>query len=144
MRHHHLPRPDQKPSSSSFRRSLIVFGGIVLVIALIAVVGTYASEDDSPTASKATATKDAGSEGEGECKRAIESMAKYDYEWTTGFLESPFHTQSDVNDEGRVTRWGNKVKFQNAFGAWIRTTGYWCIYDVHRKMVVDAEVNFPD
>ncbi len=121
--------------------------GVIVIAALIGIIVTivYAADLDSDEDStqSTTASRDAGSKGEGECKKAIESMARYDYDWTTGFLESAFYLTSDVNAEGRVTRWGNKVKFQNGFGAWSRGS-YWCTYDLDTKRVVDVEVQFPD
>lgn len=122
-------------------RGVIVIAVFIGVVVAIAYAADLDSDEDS--AQGTTATTDAGSEGEAECKRTIESMARYDYDWTTGFMESPFHTQSDISAENTVTRWGNKIKFQNAYGAW-RHGSYWCIYDVARKQVVDADVQFRD
>lgn len=53
------------------------------------------------------------------CPRHIERMARYDYEWTDGFLGAKFsHYRWRDIDNGIVTVIGDKIKFQNGFGAW--------------------------
>ena len=63
------------------------------------------------------------------CQPIIESYAKYDYEWVDGLFE-PKLTRFRWNDRraGTLSYTGNKVKFQNGFGAWQRMT-YWCHFD---------------
>ena len=63
------------------------------------------------------------------CEVLIERMAKYDYEWTNGFLKRKLQRwrwEDRVVDTIAYT--GNRVKFQNGFGAWQHMT-YWCFYD---------------
>ena len=63
------------------------------------------------------------------CQTLVESMAKYDYEWTDGWLGSKFDKRIwRDRDAGVVSYGGNHVKFQNRFGAWQRMS-YWCDYN---------------
>ena len=63
------------------------------------------------------------------CQPLIEAYAKYDYEWTDGFLESKL-PRFRWNDRkaGTLSYKGDKIKFQNGFGAWQKIS-YWCHYD---------------
>ena len=63
------------------------------------------------------------------CQPLIENSAKYDHEWTDGWLGSKF-TKIGWKDReaGRVSYYGDRIKFQNPFGAWMKVA-YWCDYD---------------
>jgi len=75
------------------------------------------------------------------CSIKIPKLAKYDYEWTDGFLEVKFpYYKKQVSSQGVLTVLGNKIKFQNGFGAWMRME-YWCDYDTVNRVVVDYGVN---
>jgi hypothetical protein len=74
------------------------------------------------------------------CKSAVESLAKYDYEWTDDWLESKFPGYLTVTPSPYVfTSTGDKIKFQNGFGAW-QNQKYYCDYNVKTKQVVRAWV----
>lgn len=63
------------------------------------------------------------------CQPLIESSAKYDYEWTDGWLESKLSRfRWDDRAKGSLSYTGDKLKFQNGFGAWVRIV-YWCHFD---------------
>ena len=95
------------------------------------------------------ACADLGTEGVGECKDAIERRGRYDVRWTNSWSESVFHTESEVygasaqSTPNRITRWGDKVKFQNMYGAWVPAT-YRCTYDLDNQRVADVEVHLRD
>ena len=73
------------------------------------------------------------------CASLIERMAKYDHEWTDGWLERKIDRwQWKDRDAGSVSYRGDKVKFQNGFGAW-QPMSYWCHYD-HAASTVQAKV----
>lgn len=73
-----------------------------------------------------------------DCKKSLESMAKNDVRWTDGFLEPKFPKYKWISiDKGIVGYIGDKVQFQNGFGAWVNYA-YMCHYDTERKMVVDV------
>ncbi len=75
------------------------------------------------------------------CPRLIERMAKYDYEWTDGFLDVKFsHYRWKDIENGIVTVIGDKIKFQNGFGAWSPMI-YQCDVDPVTKTVLDVRVS---
>lgn len=67
------------------------------------------------------------------CQPLIEQRARYSYEWTDGWLGSKL-TQFRWKDRkvGTLSYYGDKVKFQNGFGAWQRVA-YWCHYNPATK-----------
>ncbi|MBA4204630.1 MAG: hypothetical protein C0457_06550 [Polymorphum sp.] len=74
------------------------------------------------------------------CERFVERSAKYQFEWTDGLLDTKFtHYRWFNQDAGQVTFFGDKVKFQNGFGAW-QNMIYFCDYDTKTKTVLDLRV----
>jgi hypothetical protein len=72
-----------------------------------------------------------------QCQKAIPKLAKYAYKWTDGFLEQKFAYYKQIIEEaGVLTLVGDKIQFQNGFGAWIPAK-YWCSYDVRTDSVID-------
>jgi hypothetical protein len=134
---------------------------IVGIFVLLAVVGSLLDNGSSPSpsASPTTSTsspakaadndaacrKDLKCWGEKHmvsasvyCKRFVERMAKNNFEWTDGLLEPKFsHYRWKDQAAGSVTYIGDKIKFQNGFGAWIYHT-YECDLDASGKNVLDV------
>lgn len=74
------------------------------------------------------------------CEDAVERIAKYQAEWTDGLLEPKFsHFRWKDHEAGVVTYLGDKVKFQNGFGAW-QNMSYACDYDPERDLVLSVNV----
>lgn len=74
------------------------------------------------------------------CQPLVESMAKYDYEWTDGMLGIKFGEYAWKDPEaGVVTYAGNSIKMQNGFGAW-QVHRYACDFDTINEQVVDVRV----
>ena len=72
------------------------------------------------------------------CQGYVESLALHTHEWTDGFLESKFsHFRWSDSSKGVVTYMGDKIMFQNGFGAWVPHR-YWCDYDALNKQVLDV------
>ena len=73
------------------------------------------------------------------CVPLIERQARYDVEWDDGWFSMKLERWR-WNDRaaGSLSYTGDRVKFQNGFGAWQRMT-YWCHYD-HQAQTVHAEV----
>lgn len=66
------------------------------------------------------------------CQDPIEGLAKHQAEWTDGWLEPKFsHFRWKDQTRGIVTYFGDKIKFQNGFGAWTIHT-YECDYDTEQ------------
>ncbi len=75
------------------------------------------------------------------CPRLVERMARYDYEWTDGFLDVKFsHYRWRDIENGIVTVIGDKIKFQNGFGAWSYMI-YECDIDPSTDEVLDVRIN---
>ena len=73
------------------------------------------------------------------CEPLIESMAKYTYEWTDGWLESKFPRFAWKDRKaGALIYMGDKIRFQNVFGAW-QNMNYKCEFDPVKE-TVKAEV----
>lgn len=73
------------------------------------------------------------------CGRYIEDQALYSHEWTDGWAESKFSRFATELDGKAIRYFGDKLKFQNGFGAWQRMS-YSCLYDPINERVLDANV----
>lgn len=72
------------------------------------------------------------------CKDYVEKLAKYSHEWTDGMLEPKFsHFRWKDKSKGYITYIGDKVKFQNGFGAW-QNYVYECDLDPETNTVLDV------
>lgn len=73
------------------------------------------------------------------CRPFVERLAKYQFEWTDGWLESKFSRFRWKNKaNGQITFVGDKIKFQNGFGAWQFAT-YSCDYDPIADVVLNVD-----
>lgn len=74
------------------------------------------------------------------CASHIEARASYSARWTEGFLEWKFDRVALQPPEYKTLRFtGNKVEFQNGFGAW-RRMDYVCFYDPVDEAVIGVDV----
>jgi len=72
------------------------------------------------------------------CQSPVERMAKYDFKWNDGMLEPKFSRYKWKNkDKGVVTYIGDKVQFQNGFGAF-QNHVYLCDYNTITEQVVSV------
>ena len=63
------------------------------------------------------------------CQPLIESLARYDFKWTSGLFGSKLERwRWDDREEGSLSYRGDEVQFMNGFGAWQRIV-YWCHYN---------------
>lgn len=75
------------------------------------------------------------------CPRHIERMARYDHEWTDGFLGVKFsHYRWRDIENGIVTVIGDSIKFQNGFGAWSNMI-YECDINPETNAILDVRVS---
>lgn len=75
------------------------------------------------------------------CERQVERLAKYRSEWTDSWPESKFPVYRWKDRErGVITYIGDKIRFQNGFGAWA-TMKYECDFDtaIEKVLAVRAE-----
>ncbi|WP_396604726.1 hypothetical protein ACFLEY_19185 [Bradyrhizobium sp. YCK136] len=75
------------------------------------------------------------------CPRYVERLAKNDFQWTDGWLDEKFSHYRWANGSHRtITFIGDKIKFQNGFGAWTYHT-YECDVDPAPEHVVDVRAH---
>jgi len=70
------------------------------------------------------------------CRDKIERFAKYDFKWVDGYKFSRFKWHRKPNS---VTFIGDKIKFQNGFGAWQHYT-YECDFDTKNRTALTVRV----
>lgn len=74
------------------------------------------------------------------CSDMIERMAKYSHRWTDGFLGSKFTRFNPKQTiDGYARYHGDKVQFQNGFGAW-QNMRYWCDVDLDANRAIRVDV----
>lgn len=79
-------------------------------------------------------------EGSFECSKLVERMARNKFEWTDSWLESKFsHFSWADKDAGVVTIIGDKVQFQNGFGAFVNMV-YACDWDQPNGAALDLRI----
>ena len=70
------------------------------------------------------------------CQDPIEKLAKNRAEWTDSHWHLKFNRFRWKDErQGVITYIGDKIKFQNGFGAWIFHT-YECDYDTQNEMTL--------
>lgn len=129
-----------KPTASSAQI------GCLSIIVLVALVSIFMPSGDSkPVVDDATCKKDLSCWGDkhissavGNCKEPIEKLANYTVRWTDGTLDMKF-SQFRWKDQqqGVVTYIGDKIEFQNGFGAW-QGHVYECDIDPVSNVVYDV------
>lgn len=73
-----------------------------------------------------------------ECEDEVERMANYSSRWTDGFLEPKFsHFRWRDKVTGIVTYVGDKIEFQNGFGAW-QNFVYECDFDTQHQQALSV------
>ena len=72
------------------------------------------------------------------CDGRVETLGQYAHKWTDGWLGAKFtHYRWKNKSKLQVTYIGDKIQFQNAFGAWIPHI-YWCDYDTLHEVVLEV------
>lgn len=72
------------------------------------------------------------------CKEAIERHARFDVKWTD--TNSPFTEAKWINSNKRIIGLvGDKVRFQNGFGAW-QAINYECVWDAEADKLVTVNL----
>lgn len=71
----------------------------------------------------------------------IERFAKYEFEWTSGFMESKISRYAWKNKSRyTLSYFGDKIKFQNGFGAW-QNMIYQIDYDPINEKLLNVSVS---
>lgn len=79
-------------------------------------------------------------EATSQCRPQIERRSRYSFEWTDSWAETKFDRYRWYDKEkGLVIYIGDKLKFQNGFGAWANVI-YNCIYDPAKEKIIEIKV----
>jgi hypothetical protein len=128
-----------------------VFTWIISIFIVIVAIKSFSTSNNAPAKPSKPKVSDA------ECKKTIqcwgdrhsiaasircdgyvEKLAKYSYEWTDGILEPKFgRFRWKDKTNGIVTFIGDKIKFQNGFGA-MQNYVYECDYNPASDSVLDV------
>ena len=137
----------------------LIWVGIAVVV--LAIIGSFSGDDDAPKETKVAVEKTTAKVEKKQpekkkpeipcdtdlncwnkkwrvdawtyCAAEVERYPKYDYKWTNGWLEPRFSKYGwRDKSKGILTYWGDKVQFQNGFGAWVRMQ-YSCDFNPHTK-----------
>lgn len=74
------------------------------------------------------------------CASSIVKLAKYDHKWTDSWYKHKFYMMAWKDQKaGIITYGGDRLKFQNGFGAY-QNYMYKCDYDTARELVVDVQI----
>lgn len=130
-----------------------IIGGMAILLVGFFALKSCGSSSDSGSATEQTKTEVSDADcrkdlqcwgdrqsmaGSGVCKDAVEKLAKYSARWVDGTLEMKFDRFRWKNQQtGEITLVGDKVEFQNGFGAYQRHI-YECDYNPDTKSVTDA------
>jgi zinc ribbon protein len=153
----------RKPAGASDRRILILI--VLLVIGGFALFGKSIqqsepekappTQEEAETAAAAKREADAAEaarcatdlrclaekhivEATTRCRRQIERLAINNFEWVDHWYESKLsHYRWKDQQKQMITYLGDKIKYQNGFGAWTLSI-YECDYDSNNKVVLDV------
>ena len=75
------------------------------------------------------------------CEEPVERLAKWSHKWIDGVLEPKFGSfRWKDKDRGTLTYLGDRIQFQNGFGAW-QDYVYECDYDPTAEVVLDVRAH---
>lgn len=112
----------------------------IAILALVFIVGCGPSDEDCLKDLDCAAKAEWRLEAEDACGPGIEAHARYGARWTDGFFGSKFPYVFLQRPEYETLRYtGDKIEFQNAFGAWSQMY-YACVYDPVKKQAASIEV----
>lgn len=74
------------------------------------------------------------------CPKLVERMAKYGFQWVEGLTVFKIEPRHEKTEKSHLVKFfGDKVKFQNGFGAWSNMV-YVCTFDLSQRKIVDVNV----
>jgi hypothetical protein len=110
--------------------------------------GSSSSAGSPPRLSDADCAKDLSCWGErhilsatSACRPTVERLANFDAQWTDAWHEPKFsHYGWHDQEKGLIRYSGDRIKFQNGFGAF-QPHVYRCVYDPYTKSVVSINAS---
>ena len=154
-------RADNCPHCGVSRASRVGLGWKLALPAIVLFI-VYLLKDEDPSAARpaaATATVTAAATEEqqqqcdadakcfaekyagdaaGPCRRSVEALAQYDFQWIAGLKFSVYERYPD--NPTIITYSGDRIRFQNAFGAW-RVMTYACDFNVVSGEAIEARAD---
>jgi hypothetical protein len=138
------PKPTTYPPSKQSQIGTLVFF-IAAIIFYQLVFGDDSDAEKEPSLSDTQCKKELSCWAEKGyvsatvyCSSSVEDLAKNSHQWTDSFAEPKFsHYRWKDSDNGFVTYIGDKIQYQNGFGAWINYT-YECDFDPNTETVLDV------
>lgn len=146
------------PAQAKAKTSPATMGcaGCLGIFGLFALISMISGPSSSPSTSSALSTQVSDAEcrktlgcwaerhsasAAVRCRAPVERLARNNFEWTDGWLESKFsHYRWKNQATGEVTYIGDKIRFQNGFGAWIIHT-YECDLNAAGDTVTAVRAN---
>jgi hypothetical protein len=135
---------------------------IVLLVLVMAVIGSQTHRNDTPTSSTAEADKpqpkpEIAAPAAGEeisqgyssqvwfkalipCKDALNNAAEYGFRGTSWFGLSPRYRNRYQRSDGHIIWSGDDVEVQNRMGEWL-AANYRCEFDPQTNAVISATLN---
>lgn len=116
-----------------------------MVVATLILIGSFFSNEPIISSSECKTTLQCWGDkhsvsAAARCQRPIERLAKYSHKWTDELVEPKMSRFRWKNKEkGIITYLGDKIQFQNGFGAW-QNVIYECDYDPATKKVLDIRI----
>lgn len=105
--------------------------------ATVTAAGTVEQQLQCDADAKCFAEKHAG-DAAGPCRRSVEALAQYGFEWIDGPLGLKFSVYERYPDNPEIITYsGDKIKFRNSSGAWQVMT-YECDYNVTIGKAIEA------
>lgn len=139
----------KKPGASAKEA---VIGGVAILIAMAwGLTNCTGGEDEAKSEPAQTAAEEAACRQDLRCRgdkynaaagvyceEYVEKLSSYAAKWTDGMLEPKFSKFGwKDKDKGYITYVGDKVQFQNGFGAW-KNYVYECDFDPDTNTVLDV------
>lgn len=141
--HRQVNRPFDPLDKDDRKGALIGIGIAAVLLILCSVIASLSDTDTTPSKpppqeppceDNATCMFDALASVK--CSEAVEQLAKYDYEWTSGWKTFYSGRFSEIKwadkSSGIIAAGGNEIKFQNGFGVYQRYT-YVCSFDLNTR-----------
>ena len=142
MADHILERAIRSLCQGRPRDTFLLFRVLLIVtVGLLVIVGCGESvEPEECIQDEECAKKQFQFDAEYICAKAVEGRANYAHRWTNGFAEGKFYSFFPRTAAKEIIISGNKVQFQNAFGAW-QNMSYTCTYDPIKERVKSLQVS---
>lgn len=148
-------KPVRKTPAAAPTKSASGCGTLILIVIVLSVIGSFFDDDEDKLKPPKKKTEQVQEDpncrfdlqcwGDKHifsagvyCAEPVEKLAKYSHKWTDGVLETKFSRFRWLDKTaGTMTYIGDKIQFQNGFGAWQNYT-YECDINPESKQVLEV------